>query len=172
MTGRWLAWVLCLLLGAALVLELGRARRLYRASLTAAVVKDVTIAASQQGRLSPQLIQHNLELLRTHEPLSPVEVALPIARGGLYLLLERPRAAVRAYRQALEIEPRGEVYAHLGRAYLQLGDRAASEEAFRMAMILDHTQRKRVRGFMSRGSIPKQPGVEDEISDPTSGDDE
>ncbi len=149
MTGRRLVWVLAPLLAAALVLEIGRAGRLWRASRIAAVIKDVTIGANQRGRLSKRLLQSNLELLRVTEPLSPVEVALPIARGGQYLLLERPKAAIRAYRQALTIEPRGEIYVHLGRAYLQLKDLEAAEQSFRMAMILDHTQRRRVRGYVS-----------------------
>ena len=162
MSGRRLVWLLCPLLGAALMLEIGRASRLLRASRVAAVVKNVTITASERGRLSRQLLQNNLELLRVTEPLSPVEVALPIARGGQYLLLERPQAAIRAYRQALEIEPRGEVYAHLGRAYLKLGDRASAEDSFRTAMILDHTQRRRVRGFVTEAVIPpgSQPAAE------------
>ncbi len=150
MTGRRLVWVLVPLLAAALVLEVDRARGLWHASRVAAVVKDVTIGANQRGRLSRQLLEHNLELLRVTEPLSPVEVALPIARGGQYLLLQRPKAAIRAYQHALTIEPRGEIYAHLGRAYLQLGDREAAEQAFRTAMDLDHTQRSRVRGFVPR----------------------
>ncbi len=148
--GRRLVWVLVPLLAAALVLEVDRARGLWHASRVAAVVKDVTIGANQRGRLSRQLLEHNLELLRVTEPLSPVEVALPIARGGQYLLLQRPKAAIRAYQHALTIEPRGEIYAHLGRAYLQLGDREAAEQAFRTAMDLDHTQRSRVRGFVPR----------------------
>ncbi len=147
--GWQLLWVLAPLLVVALALETSRASRLWRASRVAAVVKDVTVGANQHGRLSRRLLEHNLELLRVTEPLSPVEVALPIARGGQYLLLERPRAAIRAYQHALTIEPRGEIYAHLGRAHLQLGDREAAEQAFRTAMILDHTQRRRVRGFVS-----------------------
>ncbi len=153
MSGGRLIWVLCPLLAAALVLEVGRAGELLRASRAAAVVKDVTIAASQRGRLSRQLLQHNLEILRVTEPLAPVEVALPLARGGLYLLLERPQAAIRAYQQALEIEPRGEIYAHIGRAHLKLGDPTAAAKAFHTAMILDHTQRKRVRGFASQTTV-------------------
>ncbi len=166
MSGRRLAWVLFPLLAATLVLEIGRAVRLWRASRAAAVVKDVTIAASQRGRLSKRLLQHNLELLRVTEPLAPVEVALPIARGGLYLLLDRPQAAIRAYQRALEIEPRGEIYVHLGRAHLKLGDPAAAEDAFRTAMILDQTQRKRVRGFVSRGKAQgRSAGEEDRVDE-------
>ena len=157
MTGRRLVWLLCPLLLAALVLEVGRARRLWRASRIGAVVKSVTITASDRGRLSRQLIQHNLELLRVTEPLAPTDVTLPIARGGLYLLLGRPRAAIRAYRQALTLEPRGEVYAHIGRAHLQLGDRTAAEEAFRTAIILDRTQRRRLRGYISGNVAQPQP---------------
>ncbi len=155
MTGRRLAWLLCPLLGAALVLEVSRAERLWRASRAAATVKVITIAASERGRLSRQLLQHHLELLRLTEPLAPVDVALPIARGGQFLLLDRPQAAIRAYQHALQIEPRGEIYAHLGRAHLMLGNRAAAENAFSLAMILDHTQRKRVRGFVSPKNIKR-----------------
>ena len=174
MTGRRLVWVLCPLLGAALMLELGRAERLLRASRAAAVVKDVTIAASQRGRLSRQLLQHNLELLRISEPLAPVEVALPLARGGLYLLLDRPQAAIRAYQHALEIEPRGEIYAHIGRAHLKLGEPTAAEQAFHTAMILDHTQRKRVRGFVSPagGQRPQYGNPAVESAGETGGDEE
>ncbi len=157
MTGRRLVWVLCPLLAAALVLEVGRARRLYSGYLTAAIVKDVTIAASEQGRLSQQLMLHNLELLRVNEPLAPTLVALPISRGGLYLLLDRPRAAIRAYQHALTLEHRGEIFAHLGRAYLKLGDRQAAEDAFRSAIILDHTQRKRIRGFVPKERLLQNP---------------
>lgn len=164
MTGRRLVWVLCPLLATALMLEIGRANRLWRASRVAAVVKSVTIMANQRGRLSRQLLQHNLELLRVTEPLSPTEVALPIARGGQFLLLDRPQAAIRAYRQALEIEPRGEIYVHLGRAYLKLGDRYAAEKAFRTAMILDHTQRKRVRGFVSQAVVRPSPETSGETT--------
>ena len=161
MTGRRLVWVLVPLLAVALLLELGRARRLWQGSRAAAIVKDVTIEANRRGRLSRRVLTHNLELLRVAEPMSPVEVALPIARGGQYLLLKRPQAAIRAYERALEIEPRGEIYVHLGRAYLTLGDREAAEEAFSMAMILDHTQRRRVRGFVTkrlrRSSVAPEP---------------
>ncbi len=160
MTGKRLVWLLCPLLVAALVLETGRARRLWRASRIAAVVKSVTITASDRGRLSRQLLQHNLDLLRITEPLSPVEVALPIARGALYLLLDRPQAAVRAYHEALEIEPRGEIYAHLGRAHLKLGNRDAAVEAFRAAIVLDHTQRRKVRGYVPGSIRQAQPASE------------
>ncbi len=166
MTGRRLVWLLCPLLVAALVYELGRARRLYSGNLTAAIVKDVTIAASQQGRLSPQLMMHNLELLRAHEPLAPTQVALPISRGGLYLLLDRPQAAIRAYEQALKLEHRGEIFAHLGRAYLKLGNRQAAEDAFHTAIVLDHTQRKRIRGFVPKERLRRLGlGAEDDEDD-------
>ncbi len=148
MSGRRLAWVLMLLLTLALALEVRSAAHLWRASLVLGQVKAVTLEANRRGRLSPRLLEHNVDLLRRVEAASPVEVGLPIARGGQYLLLGRPKAAVRTLEKALRIEPRGEVYAHLGRAYLALGDRQAADEAFGTAFVLDPSQR---RGQKRRG---------------------
>ena len=53
-----------------------------------------------------------------------------------------------------------------------LGDRAAAEDAFRTAMILDHTQRKRVRGFVTQRLIEPEDESSDDNSDdenPTDG---
>ncbi len=151
MTGRRLVWVLAPLLAAALVLEVGRAARLYKASRILAAVKGITLEANRQGALTQRLLERNLELLRQAEALSPVEVGLPITRAGQFMLLKRPHAAIRAYRQALVLEPRGEVYANLGRAYLEAGDREAAAEAFHRAILLDHTQRRQLQGLMPPG---------------------
>ena len=142
MSGRRLVWVLLPLLALALVLEVRSAVRRMQASMVLGRVKEVTLEADRRGRLTRRMLERNADLLRRVEASSPTEVALPIARGGQYLLLNRPRAAVRAFEKALSIEPRGEVYAHLGRAFLALGDREAAAEAFRAAVVLDPAQRR------------------------------
>lgn len=148
MNGRWLVWVLLPILGLGLVLEVEHAVGRWRASQVFVAVKTITIEASTRGRLTRQLLERNLSLLRRAEPWSPVEVALPIARGGQYYLLERQKAAIRAYQEALALEPRGDVYAHLGRAYLRAGDRPAADRAFRTAILLDHNQHRQLEGFL------------------------
>lgn len=148
MTGRRIVWVLLPILGLGLALEVSRVRDRWRASQAFAAVKAITIEASLRGRLTRPLLERNLSLLRRAEPWSPVEVALPIARGGQFYLLDRPKAAIRAYEDALVIEPRGDVYAHLGRAYLKAGDRRAADRAFRTSILLDHTQLRKLEGFL------------------------
>ena len=148
MSGRRLVWVLLPLVALALALEVRSAFRRMQASLVLAKVKAATLEADRLGRLSQRMLDRNAKLLRRVEPLSPVEVELPIARGGQYLLLDRPRAAIRTYEKALSIEPRGEVYAHLGRALVAAGDREAADRALRTAVLLDPSQRRGLEGLL------------------------
>ena len=157
MRGIHLAWILTPLLAAALVLQVGEARRRFKASQTLAVVKTVTIKLNQRGRLTPNLIERNIKLLRDAERLDPAEVALPIARGGQYVSLERPKAALIAFEKALTLEPRGEIYAHIGRAELALGRREAADAAFRQAIVLDHNQRRRLESYLLPDRPPRRP---------------
>ena len=148
MNGRHLCWILAPLLTLALVLEAGRAVRHWQASRVLEAVKKVTVEANQRRRLTKRLLERNVRLLREAERLNPAEVALPIARGGQYMMLERHRAALATFEKALELEPRGEIYAHLGRAQLELGRRDEAEVAFRRAIRLDHNQRRHLRGYL------------------------
>ena len=157
MTGRRAVWILVPLLAAALALQLARVERLWRASRVLAGVKRITVIAAARGQLSTRLLEGNLKLLRAAEPLSPTEVGLPMARGSHYLLLERPRPAVRAYLEAAALEPRGEVYLALGRAYLRAEDRGLATAAFRTAIELDRKARRQVLRFMPSYGIPPRP---------------
>ena len=148
MSGRRLVWVVLPLLTLALALEVRSAVGRLQASLVLGKVKAASLEADRRGRLSPRMLELHARLLRRVEPLSPVEVGLPIARGGLYMLLQRPRPAVRVFEKALTIEPRGEVYAHLGRAFLALGDGGAAARAFRTAIVLDPSQRRGLGGLL------------------------
>ncbi|MCP3962901.1 MAG: hypothetical protein GY719_34105 [bacterium] len=161
MNGRRAVWVLVPVLAVCLVLQLGRTGRKWQASRLLEAVKRVTVQASQRGRISRRVLERNVAALRRAEELDPVEVALPIARGGQYLLLERPEAAVRAYEKARDLEPRGELYAQLGRAHLKLGDGAAAERAFRTAVVLDHNQMKNLHGYLNRGLGRRRESDED-----------
>lgn len=136
-TGRLCFWLLLPLLAAALALHSRQAYGQWRASRVLAAVETVTQQASRNGRLPPQLGGHHLRLLREAAVLNPAQVDVPVAKGWQYLLMKRPQAAVRAFDEALDLEPRAEVYANLGQAHLAAGDRDAAREAFRRAITLD-----------------------------------
>ena len=162
MSGRLLSWILAPLLIAALVLEAGRAVRHWQASRVLSAVKKVTVEANQRGRLSKRLIERNIRLLRQAELLYPVEVAIPIARAGQYVMLERYEAAVQTFEKALELEPRGEIYAHIGRARLKMGQREEADRAFMQAIRLDHNQRRRLKGYIRLPKPVKPPASDPE----------
>ncbi|HEX5758990.1 MAG TPA: hypothetical protein VF121_07320, partial [Thermoanaerobaculia bacterium] len=100
-------------------------------------VELMTIAGSRAGGLSPALVAANLAALRRAAELDPTEVGIPLARGGQYLLLRRPEAALEAYREALAIEPRPEIFLNQARAYHLAGDTARSREALERTHRLD-----------------------------------
>lgn len=150
MNGRRLAWVLALLLVVALALQVRSAARRLHASRTLAAVQTVTTKLNQRGRLTKPLIERNIKLLRQAERYDPAQVNLPIVRGGQYLFLGRPKAAILALDKALTLERRGEIYALIGRAELDLGRRQVADDAFRRAILLDHNQRRRLRDRLGR----------------------
>lgn len=83
------------------------------------------VAASEAGR---EVFEENLLLLEQAARWAPGEVGVLVARGSQYLLLQRAEAAERAYRAALALEPRPEIYLNLARA-LRLGRRTAEASA-------------------------------------------
>ena len=157
MSGRRMAWILAPLLTLALGLQIREAERRLRASRTLAVVQTITSKLNQRGRLTRQLLERNIQLLRAAERLDPALATLPIARGGQYLSLERPKAAILALEKALTLEQRGEIYALIGRAELDLGRRQEAEVAFRRAIVLDHNQRRRLKSYLLPDSAPPSP---------------
>lgn len=148
MSGRTLAWVLIAVLAIALGLQIDRARDRYQASRLLAAAKGVTIQASQAGRLSPQLLAQSLRLLDRARRLDPIDAKIPIARGAIHRLAGRDQAALRAYREAAELEPRAEIYANIARIELDLGNRDAALEAMRLAVLLDHTMSREFRNHL------------------------
>jgi O-antigen ligase len=131
------AWLLI----AALVLALGaqslRLRDRLLASLLLRQIEARTLAAAATGRIASTLMMQNLADLERAARLDPIEVAVPFVRGGQFLLMRQPEAAVEAYEQALALEPRPEVYLNLARARRMGGDTAGAGEDLRRAALLD-----------------------------------
>lgn len=136
MKGRWLAWGFVALLGLALAGQTARWRDRMRAGRLLRQAELVTELV-QRGRAPRRMLAGNLIALRQAAALDPAEIGIPIARGAQHLLLGNPEAAVAAYRQALELEPRPEIYLNLGRAELAAGRREEARRAFRRAVELD-----------------------------------
>ncbi len=156
LTGRLCFWLLLPLLAVALTLQVREAFSQWRASRVLAAVETVTQQASRNGRLPPQIGNHHLRLLSEAAALNPAQVDVPVARGWQYLLMKRPQAAVRAFDEALALEPRAEVYANLGQAHLAAGDRDAAREAFRRAVTLDPGLYDELPASIAR-SLPRPP---------------
>lgn len=137
MRGRALAALLGLVLLLGLAAHTTRARDRLLANRIVRQVELVTMAAVRSGNLSPRLVAINLAALRRAAALDPAEVAIPMARGGQFILLRRPHAAIEAYGEALALEPRPEIYLNLARAYRAAGDAARAEEALARVSRLD-----------------------------------
>jgi len=116
-----LAGALAALLAAGLVGQTLRADRRIAASRLLGTVEALSIAAAA-GRAPAGLLGANLAMLDRAARLDPVEVEVPLARGGQFLLFGRPEAALGPYRRALALEPHPEIYLDLSRAYLAAGD--------------------------------------------------
>lgn len=116
MKGRVLVWPVAALLALALVGQTVRWRDRVTASRWLREVEVLSMSAVSAGQAPPQLMFRNLEVLSKAARKDPVEVGIPIARGTQYLFLRRLDAAIRAYEEALALEPRPEGYLNLGRA--------------------------------------------------------
>jgi O-antigen ligase len=137
MSGDRLGWLAAAALVVALVLQGNRWHDRLLGSAMLRQVELVSISAATTGRAPGNLLPAHLELLRRAQELDPVEVGIPIARGSQFLLFGDPRAAIPPYRAALALQPKPEVYADLGRAFLAVGDLAAARRQFRLAVRLD-----------------------------------
>lgn len=164
MKGRTLAIVLGLLAALALWQYLGYAQRRWRASFDLAQVEALTFRLSAEGHLKRRpldprvvrMLDKGVGVLRQAHERDPVEIGVPVAEGALFSLLNRPQAAIRAYERALLIEARPEVYAHLGRTRLRMGDGEGARQEFRRAVLLDHNLAKEFRPYLGRR--PSAPG--------------
>ena len=109
------------------------------------------LAGAATSRAAP-LFWANLKLLQNAERLAPADSRLALARGSQFLLLDRPREAAAAYREALAVEARPEIYLNLGRALAAAGDRQAAAESFHRAETLAPWLSSRVPAELRRRS--------------------
>ena len=134
MKGRTLATILTVLLLLALAGQTVRWRERLTASRLLANAEALTLAVAA-GQIPPRALADNLEALRRAAALDPVQVGIPIARGSQYL--SRPEPAEAAYREALRLEPKSEIYLDLGRAQWMAGRREEALRNFALAVRLD-----------------------------------
>jgi tetratricopeptide (TPR) repeat protein len=159
MNGRRLFYLVLPLLATALLLQLVRAERLLRASRMVGSVEQMTQNfLTSQPRRSPTKgrLRYNLDFLAEAGKLAPGWVHIPVNRGHQYLLLKRPQEAIQEFNQALEIEPRAEVYANLGTAYEMAGETAAARQAYEKMELLDPTLKPDLTSDDSRRKVAPQ----------------
>ena len=136
MKGRTLGAILTVLLLLALVGQTVRWRDRLTASRLLANAEALTLAVAA-GQIPPRALSDNLVSLREAAALDPVQVGIPLARGSQYLLLGRAEPAEEAYREALRLEPKSEVYLDLGRAQWMAGRKEEALRNFELAVRLD-----------------------------------
>ena len=150
MTGRRLFWVVLALSAVALSVQAKAALDHLRASRILRVVETVSLQASQRGGLPRRFGDHHLRLLDEAGELDPALVDVAVARGWQYLLTGRPEAAIRAFDEALELEPRARVWANLGEAHMKAGHLDEARDAFEKAIELDPLLAKELRSQLAR----------------------
>ena len=154
MTGRQGFWIVLVLSASALIAETNTARKHWRASRILRVVETVSMEASQRGGLPRRFGEHHLRLLSEAGELAPALVDVPVARGWQYILLGRPQGAIRAFEEALELEPRARVWANLGEAHMSAGNHAEAREAFTRAIELDPLLARELESQLARLGEP------------------
>ncbi len=137
MSGRWLSLILALLLLLATYEQHARGRDRQRASTLLYEAEAISLGVLSAGQAPRAYLQQNIRNLRTAADLDPLEVGIPLALGSQFLLLNSPQAAAEAYREALRIEPRPEVYLNLGKALYLSGHKKEAQEFFDRAVVLD-----------------------------------
>jgi lipopolysaccharide biosynthesis regulator YciM len=130
------SWAAAALVLLALVAQTHRAHDRLLASKTLLRAEQETLASSATGHLDPIVLRTNLARLRQAERWDPTEVRIPIAIGTMHLLLHHPRDAVDAYRAALKVEERYEIYQNLAEAQHRAGDAAGARQSEQTALKL------------------------------------
>lgn len=141
---RILAGVAAVALLGGLAYQTARATDRLGANKRLRVANVMSREMSRSGRVPRNLVAGNLRVLREARRLDPSDVGIPVALAGQYMLLERPEAAVKAYREALELEPRPEIYLNLGHALVEAGSREQAREAVATAVRLTPRLRREV----------------------------
>ena len=136
MKGRTLGRLLTVLLTLALAGQTVRWRDRLLASRLLADAEALTLGVAS-GQVPPRALADNLKALSQAAALDPVQVGIPIARGSQYLLLGRAEPAEQAYREALRLEPKSEVYLDIGRAQWLAGRKDEALRNFALAVRLD-----------------------------------
>lgn len=137
MSGRWLSFLLAAILFAGVFWQNSRGRQRQQASRLLYEAEGITLGLISAGQAPRAYLQQNIRNLRNAADLDPLEVGVPLALGSQFLLLNSPQAAAEAYREALEVEPRPEVYLNLGKALYLAGHQQEAQENFDRAVALD-----------------------------------
>jgi tetratricopeptide (TPR) repeat protein len=137
--GPTLAALLTLLLVLAAAGQAVRWRNRMTANRLLGRVEQLTLAAYRYGQAPVKLMADNLEALRRAQPLDPVEVGIPMARGTQYLFLTRLEPALSSYQEALALEPQSAGYFALGRVQWLAGRQDEARASFATALRLDPT---------------------------------
>ncbi len=136
--GRVPAAVLTALLAVTLTVQAVRWHDAALANRLLGSVQRLSVAMVATRQAPPQIVAENLAALRQAAPLDPVQVGIPITRGGQYLFfLDRPEEAEQAYQEALRLEPRPEIYMGLGKAQWLGGRREEAVRNFGVALRLN-----------------------------------
>lgn len=142
--GRTVVWLLLPLLIAALALQGRHYSHQWRAARILRAVEVVTLQMVRSGRGNPGLLWRHVRLLEEAARLDRANVGIPLAEGSQYRLLRRYDEAQDAYRRALALEPRPEIWLNLGAAQAAAGEEQAARESFLNAVKLDPEMRSQV----------------------------
>ncbi len=118
-------------------LQVHRAFGLWRADRILKEVETATLQVVAGRRAPAALLLNHVAALTEAERLAPASASIRLAKGAQYLLLGRNEAAIEAYREALRLEPRPEIFLNLGRAQWRAGLEPEALDNFRIAARLD-----------------------------------
>ncbi len=164
MNGRLGAWVACAISLAALVWQVQTGLERMEASRLLYQAEGLSMELIAVGQAPRAFLRQNLRNLRRAAELDPLEAAIPLALGSQFLLLRSPQAAADAYRQALVIEPRPEIYLNLGKAQHMAGHSEEARQNFERAVGLDWHFEAEVPAALTPSS--GSPGSEDDLDRP------
>jgi tetratricopeptide (TPR) repeat protein len=99
---------------------------------------------ARRGGGSAAVLGRSLEAVRRARALDPVSIEAAAARGDLLLLMGRLEGAEAAYREALQLEPRSEIYFNLGLTLWAAGSQQEALEVFWRAVKIDPRLRGRL----------------------------